>query len=315
MLEIFKTAETGELLRLEKIEKDCWVSLTSPSLAELEHVAQATCVEMDALRAALDDEERARMELEDNYHLILVDSPETEKEVVDSLERSRYITMPLAIITAKDIVITVTLRETPILQYFKSGRTKDFFTYKKTRFILQIFYRVATVYLQYLRGINRESEQLEDRLKESQRNREIMEMHELEKALVYFTTALRSNEAVFEKLLKTEKVKRYPEDEDLLEDIIIENRQALEMANIYSGILNSTMDTFSSIISNNLNVVMKSLATVTIVMSIPTMIASFYGMNVPLPGQNQSYGFVAVLGFAVLLASIVAIIFRKKDLF
>ncbi len=315
MLEIFKKTETGEFIRLEQIEKDCWVSLTAPTKEELESVSNATGVEPEALRAALDEEERARMEIEDTYHLILVDSPEIEKEMVDDTERNRYITMPLAIITSKDIVITVTLRETPILEYFKTGRVKDFYTFKKTRFILQVFYRVATVYLQYLRVINRESERLEDKLKESQRNLEIMEMHELEKALVYFTTALRSNEAVFEKLRKTEKVKRYPEDEDLLEDVIIENRQALEMANIYSGILNSTMDTFSSILSNNLNGVMKALATVTIVMSIPTMIASFYGMNVPLPGQNQPYGFLIVLGVALLIASIVAIIFRKKDLF
>lgn len=315
MLEIFRTTDTGVFLRLEEMEKDCWISLTAPSPRELETVAEATGVELDALKAALDDEERARIELEDNYHLILVDSPEIEKEMVDDTERNRYITMPLAIITAKDIVITVTLRETPILQYFKTGRIRDFFTYKKTRFIMQVFYRVATVYLQYLRVINRESDSLEDKLKESQRNQEIMEMHELEKSLVYFTTAIRSNETVFEKLLRTEKVKRYPEDENLLEDVIIENRQALEMANIYSGILNSTMDTFSSVISNNLNVAMKTLATVTIVLSIPTMIASFYGMNVPLPGQNQPYGFLVVLGIAGLIASIVAIIFRKKDLF
>ena len=315
MLEIFKTTENGELVRPEKIEKDCWVSLTAPSPKEIEEVAAATGVELDALRAALDEEEKARIEIEDSYHLILVDSPEIETELVDDVERKRYTTMPLAIITAKDIVVTVTLRETPILQYFKTGKIRDFYTYKKTRFIMQVFYKVATVFLQYLRVINRESDRLEDKLKESQRNLEIMEMHELEKALVYFTTAIRSNETVFEKLLRTEKVKRYPEDEDLLEDVIIENRQALEMANIYSGILNSTMDTFSSILSNNLNSVMKALATVTIVMSIPTMIASFYGMNVPLPGQNQPYGFLFVLGGALLMASIVAIIFRKKDLF
>lgn len=315
MLEIFKTTESGEFLQMDKIEKDCWISLTAPTPAEIEEVSKLTGVETDALRAALDEEERARIELEDNYHLILVDSPEIETELVDEVERKRYITMPLAIITAKDIVITVTLRSTPILQYFKTGRIRDFFTYKKTRFILHVFYRVATVYLQYLRVINRESERLEDKLKESQRNLEIMEMHELEKSLVYFTTAIRSNETVYEKLLKTEKVKRYPEDEDLLEDVIIENRQALEMANIYSGILNSTMDTFSSVISNNLNGVMKALATLTIIMSIPTMIASFYGMNVQLPGQNHPYGFLVVLGVAGLIASIVAIIFRKKDLF
>jgi magnesium transporter len=315
MLEIFKTAANGDFIRLDKIEKDCWVSLTAPSPKELEEVAGMTGVELDALKAPLDEEEKARIELEDNYHLILVDSPEIETELVDDVERKRYTTMPLAIITAKDIVITVTLRETPILQYFKTGKIKDFFTYKKTRFIMQVFYKVATVFLQYLRVINRESDRLEDKLKESQRNLEIMEMHELEKALVYFTTAIRSNETVFEKLLRTEKVKRYPEDEDLLEDVIIENRQALEMANIYSGILNSTMDTFSSILSNNLNNVMKALATLTIVLSIPTMIASFYGMNVPLPGQNQPYGFLFVLGGALLIASIIAIIFRKKDLF
>ena len=241
MLEIFKKTETGEFIRLEQIEKDCWVSLTAPTKEELESVSNATGVEPEALRAALDEEERARMEIEDTYHLILVDSPEIEKEMVDDTERNRYITMPLAIITSKDIVITVTLRETPILEYFKTGRVKDFYTFKKTRFILQVFYRVATVYLQYLRVINRESERLEDKLKESQRNLEIMEMHELEKALVYFTTAIRSNETVFEKLLRTEKVKRYPEDEDLLEDVIIENRQALEDVAQYL-LANETMD-------------------------------------------------------------------------
>jgi len=315
MLDIFRTTSAGEFYSLENIEKDCWISLTAPSPRELEQVASETGVELDALRAALDEEERARVELEDNYHLILIDSPEIEKEVVDEVERNRYITMPLAIITAKDYIITVTLRETPILQYFKNGKRRDFFTFKKTRFIMQIFYRVATVYLQYLRVINRESEILEDRLKEKQRNQEIMEMHELEKALVYFTTSLRSNEAVFEKLLKTEKVKRYPEDEDLLEDVIIENRQAIEMASIYTGILSSTMDTFSNIISNDMNVIMKTLATVTIVMSIPTMIGSFYGMNVPLPGQNSVWGLPIVLGVAGLITLLVAVIFRKKDLF
>ena len=167
MLEIFKTAENGDFIRLERIEKDCWVSLTAPSPKELEEVAGMTGVELDALRAPLDEEEKARIELEDNYHLILVDSPEIETEMVDEVERKRYTTMPLAIITAKDIVITVTLRDTPILQYFKTGKTKEFFTYKKTRFIMQVFYKVATVFLQYLRVINRESDRLEDKLKGS----------------------------------------------------------------------------------------------------------------------------------------------------
>lgn len=315
MLEIFKTTNSGEFLTLDRIEKDCWVSLTAPNSRELELVAKETGVEPDALRAALDEEERARVELEDDYQMVLIDSPEIEKELVDEVEHNRYVTMPLAIITAKDIVITVSLRETPILEFFKTGKKKDFFTYKKTRFIMQVFYRVATVYLQYLRVINRQSEMLEDKLREKQRNQEILEMHELEKALVYFSTSLRANEAVFERLLKTEKVKRYPEDGELLEDVIIENRQAIEMANIYTNILNSTMEMFSSVISNNMNIVMKMLATLTIVLSIPTMIGSFYGMNVPLPGQNSPYGLPVVLGAAALITAVVAIIFRKKDLF
>ena len=151
--------------------------------------------------------------------------------------------------------------------------------------------------------------------KVSQKNKELFELLELQKSLVYFTTSLRANEGVFEKMMKSEKVKRYPDDEDLLEDVIIENKQAMEMANIYNGILSGMVDTFASVISNNLNIVMKFLATVTIVMSIPTMIASFYGMNVPLPGHDNPYGFYIVLGFALLFASIVAIIFHKKDVF
>jgi len=247
--------------------------------------------------------------------LIVVDIPAIEKETVETQEKDRYITMPLAIVSVKDVIITVCLIDTPVLQHIKSGRMKDFCTYKKTRFILQIFYRVATQFLWYLRSINRQSESIEDRLHVSQKNKELFELLELQKSLVYFTTSLRSNEVVFEKMLRTEKVKRYPDDEDLLEDVIIENKQAMEMANIYSGILGGMVDTFASVISNNLNIVMKFLATVTIVMSIPTMIASFYGMNVPLPGNQNPYGFYIVLGVALLIAGVVALIFHKKDVF
>lgn len=315
MVEIFKTMEDGRILKQEQIEKDCWIAMTNPTGQEIEEISKACDLEEEVIRSALDEEERARVEIEDDYSLILVDIPAIEKEQVDKEEKNRFITMPLAIINLKDKIITVCLTETPVLTHISSGRMKDFYTYKKTRFIFQIFYRIATLYLQNLRSINRQSEIIEDRLHVSQRNRELIELLELEKSLVYFTTSLRSNEVVFEKLLKSEKVKRYPEDEDLLEDVIIENKQAMEMANIYSGILSGTMDAFASVISNNLNIVMKFLATVTIVMSIPTMIASFFGMNVPLPGQNNPYGFFIVMGLAVLLTGIVAWIFRKKNLF
>ena len=315
MIEIFKTVENSKIEKQESVCKDCWISMTAPTHQEIKEISHICHIEEDVLRAALDEEERARIETEDDYTLIIVDIPAVEKEQVDKQEKDRYITMPLAIISIKDVIITVCLVDTPVLTHIKSGRMKGFYTYKKTRFILQIFYRVATLFLQNLRSINRQSELIEDRLHVSQKNKELFELLELQKSLVYFTTSLRSNESVFEKMLRNEKVKRYPDDEDLLEDVIIENKQAMEMANIYSGILGGMVDTFASVISNNLNIVMKFLATVTIVMAIPTMVASFYGMNVPLPGSHHPYGFYIVLGFALLLASVVAFIFHKKDLF
>ena len=314
MIEIYKTMDNA-VTQIDTVEKDCWISMTNPTPQEIHQISSMCSVEEEVLRTALDPEERARIEIEDDYTLMLIDIPSIEKEMVEKQEKERFITMPLAIVHLQDYIITVCLVETPILTHIKSGRMKGFSTHKRTRFILQIFYRVATQFLQYLRSINRQSELIEDRLHVSQRNKELFELLELQKGLVYFTTSLRANEGVFEKMLKTEKVKRYPDDEDLLEDVIIENKQAMEMANIYNGILSGMVDTFASVISNNLNIVMKFLATVTIVMSIPTMIASFYGMNVPLPGHNNPYGFYIVLGVAALIASIVALIFHKKDVF
>lgn len=188
----------------------------------------------------------------------------------------------------------------------------------KTRFIFQILYRNATLYLNYLRIIDRRSDAIEQKLHEATKNRELIELLELEKSLVFFTTSLKSNEVVLEKLLKSTAIKKYPEDEDLIEDVIVENKQAIEMANIYSGILNGTMDTFASVISNNQNSVMKFLTTITIVLSIPTMIASFYGMNVKadgMPFANIRGGFIIVIGISLIISLIIALIFRKKDLF
>ena len=197
-----------------------------------------------------------------------------------------------------------------------NNRVREFFTFKKTRFVFQILYRNATSYLRYLRIIDRKSEQIEEKLHISQKNKELIELLELEKSLVYFTTSLRSNETVLEKLLRTEKVKKYPEDEELLEDVIIENKQAIEMANIYSGILSGTMDAFASVISNNLNVVMKFLSTVTIVLSIPTMIASFFGMNfVNIPLGDNPHGFAIITVCTLVVTALIAIFFQKKNLF
>ena len=313
MIRIFKTTD-GMIHQIDEAEDGCWIAMTNPTATEILEVAEQYGIDPDHVKAPLDEEERSRIETEESYSLILVDIPMTEKRS----EKDWYVTIPMGIIMAENVIVTVCLEDTPVLTAFMDGRVRNFYTYMKTRFVLQILYKNATLYLQYLRIIDKKSEVVERELHKSQRNRELIELLELEKSLVYFTTSLRSNEVVLEKLLKSDRIKKYPEDTDLLEDVIIENKQAIEMANIYSGILSGTMDAFASVISNNLNIVMKFLATITIVMSIPTMVASFYGMNVNaagMPFAQSPYGLWIVLDFAPGLSGVVAIIFSKKNLF
>ena len=313
MIRIFKT-EDGIMHEKDELQPGSWIAMTNPTASEIIDIADMYQIDPDHIKAPLDEEERSRIEVEEDYTLILVDIPSIEERS----GKDWFVTIPMGIITTNEVLITVCLEETPVLTSFMDGRVRDFHTFMKTRFILQILYKNATQYLQYLRIIDKKSEVIERKLHQSQKNSELIELLELEKSLVYFTTSLRSNEVVLEKLLRIEKIKKYPEDTDLLEDVIVENKQAIEMANIYSGILSGTMDAFASVISNNLNIVMKFLATVTIVLSIPTMIASFYGMNVNshgMPFADSPYGFAIVLGLTLLLSLFVAYIFNKKDLF
>ena len=312
MINIYKSALDGKINEVKEISDGCWISLINPDNKELEYVAKTCNVDFDDLRAPMDEEERSRLVTEDNYTLILVDIPVIE----DQSERSRYVTIPLGIVYTDSVIITVCLEQNEVLHYFMEGRGRGFYTFKKTRFILQLLYRNATIYLQDLRYIDRKSEEIEEKLHISQKNRELIELLELEKSLVYFTTSLRSNEVVLEKMLRTENIKKYPEDEDLLEDVIIENKQAIEMASIYSGILSGMMDAFASVISNNLNIVMKLLATLTIVLSIPTMIASFYGMNFDnIPLGHNPFGFIITILISLVVTGVVAIFFAKKNMF
>lgn len=313
MIKIFRTID-GACHQVNEIQEGCWVAMIDPTATEILEIANESGIEQDDLRAPLDEEERSRIMVEDNYTMILVDIPVIEERN----EKDWFGTIPMSIVVTDNVIFTVCLEDTPILSSFMDGRVRNFYTNKKTRFILQILYRNATMFLHYLRIIDKKSEVVEKKLHGSTRNQELIELLELEKSLVYFTTSLRSNEVVLEKLLKTESIKRYPEDEELLEDVIIENKQAIEMANIYSGILSGMMDAFASVISNNLNIVMKFLATVTIVMSIPTMIFSAYGMNVNssgMPSAGSSWGFLIVILASLVLSLIVALIFSKKDLF
>lgn len=312
MIEIYKTVE-DVLTKQTRISEGCWISMTQPTEEELTRVHEETEVDISDLRAPLDEEERSRVEVERDYTIVLVDIPSLEERN----GKDRYVTIPLGIITTKDHIITVCLEESPILNmFFKKNNLRNFSTFKRTRVLFQILYQNATTFLKYLRLIDRKSEEIEEKLHVSQKNRELIELLELEKSLVYFTTSLRSNEVVMEKILRSERIRKYPEDEELLEDVIIENKQAIEMANIYSGILSGMMDAFASVISNNLNIVMKLLATVTIVLSIPTMIASFFGMNfIHIPFGNSPFGFYLITGVTILITLLTALFFRRKNLF
>ena len=313
MIRIFKTTDSG-IRKVAVAEEGCWIALTNPTAEELSTTADQFNIDVDDLKSPLDEEERSRIEVEEDYTLIIVDTPILEERG----EKDWYGTIPLSIIVTDEIIITVCLEDTSVLGRFMDGRVRNFYTYMKTRFILQILYKNASMFLHYLRIIDKKSEEVEEKLQESTKNKELIELLELEKSLVYFTTSLRSNEMVLEKLLKVERIKQYPDDTDLLEDVIIENKQAIEMANVYSGILSGMTEAFASIVSNNLNIVMKFLATVTIVMSIPTMIFSAYGMNVNMKGMpfaSHPEGFAIVIVLSLLLSLIVAFIFSKKNLF
>ncbi len=302
----------GQFSLLEDFENGSWINLVAPTNEELNLVSQRTGADLDLLQAALDDEERSRIEYEEeiNQTIIVVDIPRVEKE---GIEGYVYTTLPLGIIFAGDYIITVCLIKSSLLEDFIKGKVKKFYTYKRTRFVLLLLYRNSTRYLRYLRLIDKASERLNEEMQRSYRNKELFQMMALEKSLVYFTTSLKGNEAVLEKLVKVNYVKKYHDDEELLEDVIVENKQAIEMCSIYRDILSGMMDAYASIISNNLSIVMKFLAAVTIVISLPTLVTSAWGMNLDVPWENNPLGFAIVMSIALAITiSAVIWLWRRK---
>lgn len=307
---IYKTFDTG-FRKIDTFEDGAWINLVNPTPQEINEVSDQFKIEVNHILSALDEEERARIEVDDNCIVIIVDVPIKEGEEGLGI----YATIPMTIIIGDKFIITACLKNLQLLEDFSSGKIKGFFTFKKTRFILQLLYRNASCYLQYLRHIDRLSHKIEQELHKSMKNKELIQLLDLEKSLVYFTTSLRSNEVVLEKMMRMENIKQYPEDQDLLEDVIIENKQAMEMANIYSNILSGTMDAFASVISNNLNIVMKTLTSITIVMSIPTMIASFWGMNVRVPLEGNPYAFGMIIVISIVVTALLTLFMVKRKLF
>ena len=288
--------------------------MTNPSEEELERIQDLYNIDPDDLSAALDEEETSRIDVEDGYTLILIDIPTVEVRN----DKNRYVTIPLGIILLQDSIITVCLEDTPLLNLFTGKRASQFSTHMKSRFIFQILFANAKLYLRYLRSINKQSESLEKSLHDSTENSVLIDMMELGKSLLYFTTSLKATDAVLDKLTKTPTIKRYPEDEELLEDVIVENHQALEMSEIYSGILNGMMDAYASIISNNMNVVQKFIAVATVVLSIPNIVFGAYGMNLALEGMplaKSKYAFLLIIIISVILSYITYLYFQKKKMY
>ena len=298
MKRIYLTVE-DHLNEINTFEKGCWVHLQNPTREEIDGINARFALDPTYIQSALDEEESARIERDGDQTLIIVDIPYVEAEG----NGYSYTTVPLGIIMVDDVIITVSTRESTIITDFTEERIRGFWTFKRTRFILQLLHRNASRFLAYLKQID----------KASMRNQELLQMMKLEKSLVYFSTSLKGNEMVLEKMLRMDMLRKYPDDSDLLEDVIIENKQAMEMCAIYRDIMSGTMDAFASIISNNLNVVMKVLTSLTVVLSIPTLFASLWGMNVGVPFENAPFGFWMVLGISVV-ASVAAfvLLWRKK---
>ena len=310
MIKIYKT-KNNITEEIKDIEVNSWINLYNPTDEELEKIASLVNTDKDYLKRFLDEEEQARIDTEDDIKLIVIDVPTYERNKVHTLS----VTLPLIIIHVKDYFITMCTKNLNVFNDFISGKIKDFDTAKKSRFTLLLLFKTATMYINELKIINDQTSRIEQSLKRSTNNAHLLKLMDLQKSLVYFTTSLKSNESVLDRLQKINIMQMYEEDMDILEDVIIEHRQASEMASIYSSILSSTIEVFGTIISNNLNNVMKILASITIVVAIPTTVSSFMGMNVPLGSlQNNEYSFLIILLISVILSIIVAWILRKKNM-
>src|SRR5512139_2665606 len=309
MLTIYKTTEQG-LEQIESMANGAWIKVIDPTTEEIEKLVDWGIV-VDYINYYLDFDEMPRMERDDDYTFILIRIPHSQPG-----SDIPYITIPLGIMIKSNFIVTICRYDKDMFKVLANGKYRMLKTAKRYRFALYIFLETATRYLAHLREINRATEAIEDQLQKSTRNRELMELLKYQKSLTYFSTALRSNEVMIERVQRTQIFNYYEEDQDLLEDVLTENQQAIQMTNINTEILSSMMDAFASIISNNLNGVMKALAALTIIVSLPGTVASFFGMNVMLPlSDAHPISFAVVFGIALTLTAIATYIFYKRDWF
>ncbi|OQY38083.1 MAG: hypothetical protein B6226_04150 [Candidatus Cloacimonetes bacterium 4572_65] len=308
MIKYYAPLET-KYAEVENAENAKWIYLESPSTKEINDTAINYQIPLDFLTDPLDLDETSRIEYDDNFTLIIMRLP--TRSGSDDLP---FITIPFGIILFDDMVITISNGQNELLTPFMKGINKKFELTKQS-FILNVFNRNALLYLTFLKVIDRRISEIETELNNTMRNKELTRLLKLDKCLVYFTTSLKSNEVTLERLQRSRWMHEDVNSDDLLEDVIIDNKQAIEMASIYSNILKRTTESFSSIISNNLNIVMKFLTSITIILMLPTLVASFYGMNVDLPLGHHPFAFWILISLSVLISLIVIIFFLKNKLF
>ncbi|MDE5569887.1 MAG: magnesium transporter CorA family protein [Ruminococcus sp.] len=305
MINYYNTSESGRICQTENASAGCWISVISPTPQEIKFLIDDLGLDSGFVKSALDEEESSRIEREDEQTLIIIDTPVSS---MDDSEAKIFYTMPIGIIITDRNVITISLHESQLIDEAVRGSIRNLRPAFKTRFVLQLLLRIAALFLYYLKQIDKLSSVAEQQLHNAMKNELLMQLLALEKSLVYFSTSLKANEATIEKIFRGRVIKLYDEDQDLLEDVLIEMKQAIEMASIYSGILSSMTDGFSSVISNNLNMVMWRLTIITIIMQIPNIIFAFYGINtvdLPLP-----YTWFPIV-LAVVITAVAAFVLLK----
>ncbi len=313
----YYTQEANRLVELEELTPSCWVNISPPiEMAELKELSSRLNIPTDFLSDSLDIDERSRYDREDDIRLIVVNTAyfnnsEQENEAI-------YITVPIGIILTPENVVTISPKDNEVLNRFLEGRIRNFQLSDERKFVLQIFDQIVLHYLDSLKKLNLKRHIIENELYDSSRNAELKQLLRIEKSLVYFVNSLSSNELVKMKMKRTDFL-RIQQDEtlsDFFEDIIIDNSQALEMANVHTNILSGTMEAYASIVSNNLNSFIQRLTIVTIVLMVPTLVASFYGMNLKnLPLENSPYAFYIVLVASLIFSILLVWFFHRKRLF
>ncbi len=309
MIKIFKTF--GGYTEITTKEKGCWINVIQPNPEEIKRLSREFQIPTDIINDVLDADERPRVEFDDDWSLIIMRIP-----VENPNNGLPFHTVPLGVFMCENFTLTLCLQNNEILPIEQTSTYRE--QYKQItdsiNFLLRLFLRSGNIYLKYLKQINQQTALIEQDLEKSIKNRELNKLLKMEKCLVYFITSIKANEIVLAKLRNSKKFKEEI-NEDLLEDAIIENKQALEMSQIYSDIQSGMMDAFASVISNNLNVVMKQLTLISIILMIPTLIASLFGMNVPNYMENSIWALPIIIAISLFLSFLGVILFRKKNWF